>query len=90
VQAQTLANFNLALEANLTIIPTVNKIDSPAADVDETVKELESLGFKNEEILKVSAKTGEGVEKLIQEIIKRIPPPSSLITHPSSLIFDSA
>src|SRR3990167_3002613 len=90
VQAQTLANFNLALEANLTIIPTVNKIDSPAADVDETVKELESLGFKNEEILKVSAKTGEGVEKLIQEIIKRIPSPSSLITHSSSLIFDSA
>ena len=90
VQAQTLANFNLALEANLTIIPTVNKIDSPAADVDETVKELESLGFKNEEILKVSAKTGEGVEKLIQEIINRIPSPSSLITHSSSLIFDSA
>src|SRR3989344_2857061 len=77
IQAQTLANFNLSLEAGLTIIPVVNKIDSPAANVKETIKELESLGFKKEEILKISAKTGEGVEDLIKEIINRIPPPSS-------------
>ena len=90
VQAQTLANFNLSLEAGLTIIPVVNKIDSPAANVEETVTELESLGFKKEEILKISAKTGEGVEDLIKEIVNRIPSPSSLSLHPSSLIFDSS
>ena len=90
VQAQTLANFNLSLEAGLTIIPVVNKIDSPASNVEETVVELESLGFKKEEILQISAKTGEGVEDLIKEIIKRIPPPSFLSLHPLSLIFDSS
>src|SRR3989344_7681201 len=90
VQAQTLANFNLSLEAGLTIIPVVNKIDSPAANIDQTAKELESLGFKKEEILKISAKTGEGVEDLIKEIINRIPSPSSLNPHPLSLIFDSS
>lgn len=75
IQAQTLANFNLSLEANLTIIPTVNKIDSPQANVNETIEELKSIGFAENEILKVSAKTGESVEKLINEVIKRIPPP---------------
>ena len=90
VQAQTLANFNLSLEAGLTIIPVINKIDSPAANVEETIKELESLGFKKEEILKISAKTGEGVEELIKAIINRIPSPSSLSPNPLSLIFDSS
>src|SRR3989337_3197620 len=90
VQAQTLANFNLSLEAGLTIIPVVNKIDSPAANVEETIKELESLGFKKDEILKISAKTGEGVEELIKAIINRIPSPSSLSPNPSSLSFDSS
>jgi len=92
VQAQTLANFNLSLEANLIIIPVVNKIDSPAANIEETIKELESLGFTKKEILKVSAKTGEGVENLIGEIIKRIPPPTPYTLHPksSALIFDSS
>src|SRR3989344_639948 len=78
VQAQTLANFNLSLEANLIIIPVVNKIDSPAANIEETIKELESLGFTKKEILKVSAKTGEGVEELIEGIIERIPDPQFL------------
>jgi len=93
VQAQTLANFNLSLEAGLTIIPVVNKIDSPAANVEETIKELESLGFKKEEILKVSAKTGEGVDQLLEQIVKRIPPPKELSTDSqqlSALIFDSS
>ena len=92
VQAQTLANFNLSLEAGLTIIPLVNKIDSPAANIEETVKELESLGFKSDEILKVSAKTGEGAKELIEEIINRIPPPEPLTLNPkpSALIFDSS
>lgn len=81
VQAQTLANFNLALEANLTIIPVVNKIDSPAANVEETIKGLISLGFTQSEILKVSAKTGEGVESLIHGIIDKIPSPLTSSRH---------
>ncbi len=76
IQAQTLANFNLALEAGLTIIPVINKIDMPAANVQSTIKELESIGFSSSEILKVSAKTGEWVAELIQEIINRIPSPT--------------
>lgn len=93
IQAQTLANFNLSLEANLTLIPVINKLDSPAANVVETQEELKLLGFKEEEILKVSAKTGEGVEELIKEIINRIPPPHEPLTinnKPSALIFDSS
>lgn len=92
IQAQTLANFNLSLDANLSLVPVINKIDSPAANVEETIDELKSLGFTEEEILKVSAKTGEGVEELIHEIIKRTPPPRqlSIDNSPSSLIFDSS
>jgi len=90
VQAQTLANFNLALESNITIVPVINKIDSPAANVDETEKEIKALGFKDEEILKVSAKTGEGVDKLLQAIIEKIPEPSRTDDKQSALIFDSS
>jgi len=92
IQAQTLSNFNLALEANLTLIPVINKIDSPAAQIDETISELIDLGFKEDEILRVSAKSGEGVESLIEAVITRIPAPKSLVinTQPSSLIFDSS
>src|SRR4030042_5865110 len=93
VQAQTLANFNLSLEANLTIIPVVNKIDSPAANVDETIKELEALGFTKGEILRVSAKTGENVESVIHAVIDRIPSPSVALAkegQTSALIFDSS
>lgn len=77
IQAQTLSNFNLSLEANLTLIPVINKIDSPAAQIEETVAELIDLGFKAEEIIKVSAKTGEGVENLLKAIIDRVPAPTS-------------
>lgn len=90
IQAQTLANFNLSLEANLTLIPVVNKIDSPAANVAETLEELKLLGFNEEEILKVSAKTGEGVEELIRTIIKKIPAPADKSANPQALIFDSS
>src|SRR3990167_9285008 len=92
VQAQTLANFHLALESNLVLIPTVNKIDSPQAKIEETEKELVDLGFKSDEIVKVSAKTGEGVGKFLKEIMKRLPPPSQTLTNDgqlSALIFDS-
>lgn len=95
VQAQTLANFNLALEAGLTMIPVINKIDSPQAEIEETEDELFGLGFKKEEIIKVSAKTGENVEGLFAAIVERIPAPSGVIASDrddslAALIFDSS
>jgi len=80
VQAQTLANFNLAKEAKLTIIPVVNKIDLPQAETEKTTHELVSLGFDQSQIIKISAKTGEGVQFLIEEVVRRIPSPLS--SHP--------
>ncbi len=90
IQAQTLSNFNLALEANLTLIPVINKIDLPAAQIEKTTKELESLGFNKDEIVKVSAKTGEGIDNLLQSIIARIPEPKAKGEKPMALIFDSS
>lgn len=91
VQAQTLSNIYLAMEANLEIIPVLNKIDLPASDVDKVSKELiEILGCKQEDILKISAKTGEGVEAVLGAVIERIAPPSGVIDQPArALIFDS-
>jgi GTP-binding protein LepA len=89
VQAQTLANFNLALDANLTLIPVINKIDSPQAQVEKTEKELMDLGFSQDEIIKVSARTGENVDKILEAIIKRIPSPKSISGQTQALIFDS-
>ncbi len=91
IQAQTIGNAYKALEKDLVIIPVINKIDLPSAEVEKTEKQLiDFLGFKEEEIYKVSAKTGEGVVELLEELIKKIPPPkingSSDFT---SLIFDS-
>lgn len=91
IQAQTLANVYLALAADLTIIPIINKIDLPAANVDKVTTEIVNLlGSKPDEILKISAKTGEGVELVLETIIKTIPAPmgddgASL----RALIFDS-
>ena len=77
VQAQTLTTLDMAQDLGLIIIPVLSKIDSPLARVDEVKKEVvELLGCKTEEILEVSGKTGEGVENLLEEIIKRIPAPS--------------
>lgn len=91
IQAQTLSNFNLAIEAGLTLIPVINKIDMPAAQIEETTNELTDLGFRQDEIIKVSAKTGEGVEKLIETIIEKIPPPKSAESGKlSALVFDSS
>ncbi|MDO8522682.1 MAG: translation elongation factor 4 [bacterium] len=76
VEAQTLSNVELARTLKLAIIPVVNKIDLPQARVAETKAEIRNLlGVEDEEILAVSAKTGEGVERLLEEIIKKIPPP---------------
>lgn len=90
VQAQTLANFNLALDANLVIIPVINKIDSSLAEIEKTTGQLEDLGFDGNEIIKVSAKTGENVEKLLGEIIHKIPAPKAKSHKPQALIFDSS
>lgn len=91
VQAQTLANIYLALEADLKIIPVLNKIDLPAADVLKASREIvELLGCDESEILKVSAKTGEGVEAVLQAVVERIPAPRGEVDGPTrALIFDS-
>ncbi len=90
VQAQTFANAELAKALGLVIIPVLNKIDLPVARIDETRNEImEFLRCKQEEIIEVSAKTGEGVERLLEEIIKRVPAPAkSEIAAPQALIFD--
>lgn len=92
LQAQTLSNFNLAVNAGLHLIPVINKIDMPAADIEKTARELLELGFLENEIVKVSAKTGEGVDLLLEEIVKRIPEPKPLTINDklSALIFDSS
>lgn len=91
VQAQTLANLYLAMEADLKIIPVINKIDLPASDTEKVSKEIMSLiGCKKEDILLVSAKTGTGVEAVLDRIIKDIPPPSGNADGAvRALIFDS-
>ena len=91
VQAQTIGNLYLAIEQNLKIIPVLNKIDLPNADVEKTTAEIiHLLGCKKEEILHVSAKTGQGVEKLLNEIITKIPNPENNSNKSlRALIFDS-
>jgi GTP-binding protein LepA len=91
IQAQTLANVYLAIAANLTIIPVLNKIDLPAADVNRVSKEIIALlGCDNEDILLISAKTGDGTEQVLKTIIKKVPPPKGDAKEPlTALIFDS-
>ncbi len=91
IQAQTLANVYLALGADLTIIPVLNKIDLPAADVPRVSAEIINLlGCDESDILKISAKTGDGVPEVLDAIIDRIAPPRGSVTDPTrALIFDS-
>ena len=90
IEAQTLANLYLALNHDLNIIPVINKIDLPNADVEKVSNELvKVLGFKKEEIIPVSGKTGEGVDILLDAIIERINPPKDLNEGTKALIFDS-
>jgi len=91
IEAQTLANLYLALENNLTIIPVLNKIDLPAAQPEKYAAELAHIiGCDPETVLKVSAKTGAGVEVLLNEIVRQIPAPVGDPTAPArALIFDS-
>lgn len=91
IQAQTLAHGLAALEQNLTLIPAVNKIDLPNADIEAVKKQLvDTFGFSSEEILLVSGKTGQGVEKLLETIVMKIPTPKQNLEKPlKALIFDS-
>jgi GTP-binding protein LepA len=91
IQAQTLANVYLALAADLKIIPVLNKVDLPAADVERVSAEvINLLGCKKEEILLVSAKTGQGVDELLERIIAEVPGPTGdPDAAPRALIFDS-
>ena len=91
IEAQTLANLYQALDNNLTIIPVINKIDLPNADIPRVKQELiETVGFDEDEIILVSAKTGEGVKELVDAICERIPSPTGLVDSKlQALIFDS-
>jgi GTP-binding protein LepA len=91
IEAQTISNLWLALEQNLEIIPVINKVDLPVARPDEVAQSLEDLiGEPAEDILQISAKTGEGVDEMIDMLIDRIPPPSGNPDAPlRALIFDS-
>lgn len=91
IQAQTLANLYLAIEQDLTIIPVINKIDLPAADVDRVSKEIiKLLGCTKEEIILASGKTGVGVENILDAVIAKVPAPQGDPLKPArALIFDS-
>jgi GTP-binding protein LepA len=91
IQAQTLANVYLALAADLTIIPVLNKVDLPAADVPRVSAEvINLLGCSEDEIIKISAKTGENVDQVLDAVIERIAAPAGEVEAPSrALIFDS-
>lgn len=91
IQAQTVAHYQAAKKENLVLIPAINKIDLPTADVEETKKDLmEMFGFRQEEIFLISAKTGENVEKLLKAIIEKIPPPKANENAPlRALVFDA-
>jgi GTP-binding protein LepA len=91
IEAQTLANLYLALDRDLAIIPVLNKIDLPAADPDRYAAELAHIiGCEPEEVLRVSGKTGEGVAALLDEVVRRVPPPVGDPDAPTrAMIFDS-
>lgn len=91
IQAQTISNTKKALELGLKLIPVLNKIDLPNINIEEREKEIESLlGFSKDEIIKVSGKSGEGVDKLLDAVITQSPPPLGDFNKPlKALVFDS-
>lgn len=91
IQAQTLANIYLAMDNELEIIPVINKIDLKSARTNEVIAELSQiLGVEEADIYKVSAKTGEGLDNVLERVVRDIPPPRALADHPlQALIFDS-
>jgi GTP-binding protein LepA len=91
VQAQTVANLYLAMEHNLEIIPVINKIDLPSADVERVIEQIDDeLGLDSEGHLKCSAKAGIGIQDILEAIVKRVPPPRGNPEAPlAALIFDA-
>ena len=91
VEAQTISNLYQAIDNDLEIIPVINKIDLPGCDIERVEDEIvDLLGVEKEEILKISAKTGKGVEELLEKIVRKIPPPKGDKNKPlKALIFDS-
>lgn len=91
IEAQTIANALLAMQYDLELIPVVNKIDLPAAEPDRVAGELRQVfGFREEEVLFVSAKDGRGANEILNQVVDRIPPPSGLSASPfRALVFDS-
>lgn len=91
IEAQTLANVYLAMDHDLEIIPVINKIDLPSADVPRVEKEIEDiLGIPKEDCVLCSAKTGLGVDQVLEAVVKRVPPPKGDPAQPlQALIFDS-
>ena len=91
IQAQTLANVYLAMEHDMTIIPVLNKIDLPVAQPQRVSQEVQqAFGFKEDEILFVSAKDGTGVGQLLEAIVEKVPPPKGVSDPLRALVFDSA
>jgi GTP-binding protein LepA len=91
VEAQSVANCYTAIEQGLEVLPVINKIDLPSADPDKVIREIEEIiGIEAQEAVRVSAKTGENVEQLLEEIVRRIPPPKGDPAAPvQALIIDS-
>jgi GTP-binding protein LepA len=91
IQAQTLTNYFKALEEDLVIIPVINKIDLPNIDLEQIKSSMiNTFGFKEEEIILTSGKSGEGVEQLLNSIVERVPSPKAIINEPTKcLIYDS-
>ena len=90
VEAQTLANYHLALEQNLTIIPVINKIDLPAADPERVKREIEELlVIEGSDAILCSAKEGIGIQEILEAIVKRVPPPSGNDDYVRGLVFDA-
>lgn len=90
IQAQTVAHFEAAKKENLVIIPVINKIDLDLSKKDDVAKELtEAFGFSQEEILFISAKTGENVDKVLEQVVKKIPPPKISDEGLKGLVFDA-
>jgi GTP-binding protein LepA len=90
IEAQTLANYHLALEHDLTIIPVINKIDLPAADPERVMNEVEELLImEKSECILASAKNGIGIEEILEAIVSRIPPPKGHTDHLRALVFNA-